>query len=117
MTVKNDRESRKQKEVESKMTKHNPQELQQKYEKWRDLYHQQAEAQKQWLEAEALFDQLTMYYQSPQWMEDHKRDLSVDCSGQEYSILSEDALWNMLTDRDELAKRWIRLGLDAIDKN
>jgi len=49
-------------------------------------------------------------------MADREADLPIEHSGKEHSIFSEDALWNMLTDRDELARRWMRLGLDAIDK-
>jgi hypothetical protein len=40
--------------------------------------------------------------------------VSLECHG-EYSILSEDTLWDVLVDRDEVAKRWMRLGLDAFD--
>lgn len=32
-----------------------------------------------------------------------------------HSIISEDALWNALTDHQEQAIRWMRLALDAID--
>jgi hypothetical protein len=49
-------------------------------------------------------------------MADREVDLPIEHSGKEHSIFSEDALWNMLTDRDELARQWMHLGLDAIDK-
>ncbi len=96
------------------MPQYDPQAMQQKYERWRHLHRQQEEAQKQWLEAQALLHELQAYYQSPQWREDHANNLPLECHG-EYSILSEDTLWDVLVDRDEVAKRWMRLGLDAFD--
>ena len=98
------------------MTSYNPQELQQKYEQWCALYRQQLKAQQQFLQAEALLNELKDYYLNPQWMADREADLPIEHSGKEHSIFSEDALWSMLTDRDELARKWMSLGLDAIDK-
>ena len=98
------------------MTDYNPQELQQKYKEWCELHRKQLEAQQQFLQAETLLNELKDYYLNPQWMADREADLPIEHSGKEHSIFSEDALWNMLTDRDELARRWMRLGLDAIDK-
>ena len=98
------------------MTNYNPQELQQKYEEWCELHRKQLEAQEQFLQAETLLNELKDYYLNPQWMADREADLPIEHSGKEHSIFSEDALWNMLTDRDELARQWMRLGLDAIDK-
>ena len=98
------------------MTNYNPQELQQKYEEWCELHRKQLEAQQQFLQAEALLNELKDYYLNPQWMADREADLPIEYSGKEHSIFSEDALWNMLTDRDELARQWMRLGLDAIDR-
>ena len=97
------------------MTDYNPQELQQKYEEWCELHRKQLEAQQQFLQAETLLNELKDYYLNPQWRADREADLPIEHSGKEHSIFSEDALWNMLTDRDELARRWMRLGLDAID--
>ena len=98
------------------MTNYNPQELQQKYEEWCELHRKQLEAQQQFLQAETLLNELKDYYLNPQWMADREADLPIEHSGKEHSIFSEDALWNMLTDRNELARQWMRLGLDAIDK-
>ena len=98
------------------MTNYNPQELQQKYEEWCELHRKQLEAQQQFLQAETLLNELKDYYLNPQWMADREADLPIEHSGKEHSIFSEDALWNMLTDRDELARQWMRLGLDAIDR-
>lgn len=98
------------------MTDYNPQELQKKYEEWCELHRKQLEAQQQFLKAEALQNELKDYYLNPQWMTDREADLPIEHSGKEHSIFSEDALWSMLSDHDELARKWMRLGLDAIDR-
>ncbi len=98
------------------MTDYNPQELQQKYEQWCELYRQQLEAQEQFAQAAALLNDLKTYYLDPQWMKDREADLPIEHSGEAHSIFSEDALWSMLTDHDELAMKWMRLGLDALEK-
>ncbi|MGP5542657.1 DUF4298 domain-containing protein [Psychrobacter celer] len=98
------------------MTDYNPQELQQKYEQWCKLYRQQLEAQEQFAQAAALLNDLKTYYLDPQWMKDREADLPIEHSGEAHSIFSEDALWSMLTDHDELAMKWMRLGLDALEK-
>ncbi|WP_367104589.1 DUF4298 domain-containing protein [uncultured Psychrobacter sp.] len=98
------------------MSQYNPQEMQRKYEEWCQLYRQQLEAQEQFVQAEKLLRELKDYYFSPVWMADREADLPIEHSGETYSIFSEDGLWNSLTDRNELARKWIRLGLDAIDE-
>lgn len=94
---------------------YDPQQLQQKYERWHALYQKQLEAQEQWLEAEALRAELQGYYLDEQWMADREADLPIEHSGTAYSIFSEDALWDMMSEHDELARKWIRLGIDALD--
>ena len=37
-------------------------------------------------------------------------------SGEAHSIFSEDGIWNAMTEHQEQAIIWMRLGLDAIDK-
>lgn len=92
-----------------------PQAMQQKYERWYALYQRQLEAQQEWVEAEALRRELQAYYLDEQWMSDREADLPIDHSGEAHSIFSEDALWSMISDQDDLARKWMRLGLDAID--
>lgn len=99
------------------MSDHDPQQLQQKFEQWRKLYRQQLQAQQQWLEAEALYTELKQYYLGPDWMADFDKDLDLQYSGEAHSILSEDGLWDMISDHNELAMQWMRLGLDALDTN
>lgn len=105
-----------QRNREPNMARYDPQTLQQKYERWRELHRKQEEAQTQWLEAEALLHELKAYYQTAQWHEDRANNVPIECNGDEYCITGEDTLWDMLTDRDDLAIRWMRLGLDAFER-
>lgn len=97
------------------MSQNTPQQLQQKFERWRELYLEQLEAQQRWQEAETLYAELVEYYQSSQWMTDHEQDKQLQYSGTAHSILSEDGLWNMISDRNDLAMQWMRLGLEALE--
>lgn len=97
------------------MSQYDPQQLQQKFERWSELYQEQLQAQQRFQEAEALYAELQAYYQSPQWMADHEANPQLQYSGDVHSIFSEDALWNMISDRNELAIQWMRLGLDALE--
>lgn len=97
------------------MENYDAQALQKKYEHWHDLHQQIHEAQEKWREASALLSELQTYYQSEQWRKDYENNVAVECADNVHSILSEDALWSALTDHQEQAIRWMRLGLDAID--
>lgn len=101
---------------EPNMPQYDVQTMQQKYERWRELHRQQQRAQTEWVEAEGLLHELHAYYQSVQWREDHANGVSIECKDGEYCITSEDTLWDMLTDRDEVSIRWMRLGLDALER-
>ncbi|XID74217.1 hypothetical protein ACF3NA_06520 [Alkanindiges sp. WGS2144] len=50
-----------------------------------------------------------------QWRSDYDSDLQLEYSGEAYSILSQDTIWDAITDHQAQATRWIRLGLNAID--
>ncbi|MDN5561619.1 DUF4298 domain-containing protein [Psychrobacter immobilis] len=98
------------------MSKFDVQELQKKFERWHSLHEQIQQAQEKWLEADTLLSELLTYYQSEQWFDDHDSNLMVDCAAGVHSITSEDALWNALTEHREQAVRWMKLGLDVIEK-
>ncbi|WP_220463665.1 DUF4298 domain-containing protein [Sediminihaliea albiluteola] len=74
------------------MSQYDPQTLQQKYERWRELQRKQEQAQAEWLEAEGLLRELHAYYQSAQWREDHAKRVPIECNNGEYCITSEDTL-------------------------
>ena len=95
---------------------YNPQALQQQYEHCQDLHRQLIHAQQQWREAEQLWQDLSAYYQSAQWLEDYDNAPELQCREGEYSILAQDTLWNALEERRQLAIDWMKLGLKAIEQ-
>ena len=99
------------------MKEFDPQALQEKYERWHALHQKTEEAQAQWLEAGELMAELQEYYQSEQWRIDNVIEVRLECASDVHSILSEDALWNSLANRQEQAIKWMRLGLDVIDRS
>ena len=93
-----------------------PQEMQQQYEQYQALCRQLEAAQQQWQAAETLWQGLQLYYQSEQWLAEHDSDLNLATAKGEYSILGQDPLWEAMQARHERALRWIRLGLEAVEK-
>ena len=89
--------------------------LQQQYEQWHDLHRQMREAQQKWQAAEKLWQELQAYYQSEQWLEDYENAPELSCREGEYSILSQDTLWNALEERRQQAIDWMKLSLSAIE--
>ena len=94
-----------------------PQDIQHKFERWSALQSKLLQAQQDWREAEALLSEVQEYYLSPQWMQDRKADVTIKHSGEAHSIFSEDGIWNAMTEHQEQAITWMRLGLDAISKS
>ncbi|MES1964300.1 DUF4298 domain-containing protein [Psychrobacter sp. AH5] len=93
-----------------------PQEIQRKFERWYALQQKLLQAQQDWVEAEALLAEVQQYYLSPQWAQDRENDVAIEHSGETYSIFSEDGIWNAMSEHQEQAIGWMRLGLDSIDK-
>ncbi|PJG84364.1 DUF4298 domain-containing protein [Conservatibacter flavescens] len=54
-------------------------------------------------EAKQLVQQLDEFYQSSEWLElyDRSEEFNIDTRGN-YSVLSEDAIWNVLSEFDRL---------------
>lgn len=60
----------------------------------------------QWEEAYQLIQQLNEFYHSPLWLEiyDNADNICLETHGN-YSVLSQDAIWNAVTEQHELAKQ------------
>lgn len=93
-----------------------PQQMQQKFERWHALQQKLLQAQQDWVEAEALLSEVQSYYLSPQWAQNVENDVAIEHSGETHSIFSEDGIWNAMSEQQEQAIGWMRLALDAIDK-
>ncbi|OAQ15482.1 hypothetical protein F480_02825 [Bibersteinia trehalosi Y31] len=84
------------------MKKEEIQKLQDLYNQWVKLVPELEKSIAQWQQAERLLKPLSAFYASPVWRELHEHfDEILDTQGN-YSILSEDALWNALSDHKAL---------------
>lgn len=59
-----------------------------------------------WGEAEKIVMELESFYQNPEWLKlyDNANAFNIDTKGN-YSILSQDAIWNVLNEYQDCLKR------------
>lgn len=59
----------------------------------------------QWKQVQTLRQELEAFYFNPQWIElhDNADQFNIDTKGN-YSVLSEDAIWNLLVEQREIAE-------------
>ena len=93
-------------------------EIQTLYRRWLQLLPRLEAAQQEWKQAEDIMAQLDRFY-AEEYMEyaDALADglpVSLQTEG-EYSVLSEDALFDAFGDRHRLAWQWLRLATAALD--
>ncbi|QLB19641.1 hypothetical protein A6B41_09380 [Mannheimia granulomatis] len=98
------------------MKKADIQKMQDLYNQWVELLPELEKGIEQWKKAAELLEPLSQFYSSPKWRELHDSfDEELDTKGN-YSILSEDALWNALAEQHQLALEWLRLSTALITK-
>ncbi|WGE90048.1 DUF4298 domain-containing protein [Actinobacillus arthritidis] len=63
-----------------------------------------------WHKAIKLSQQLSLFYTSPEWLDlyDNANHIKLDTQGN-YSILSQDAIWNVLTEQRELTEQMSKI--------
>lgn len=84
------------------MNKTDIQVLQDHYNQWMKLAPELAESLAKWQQAETLLKPLSEFYGSEKWRELYDSFTEqLDTQGN-YSILSEDALWNAFSDHREM---------------
>lgn len=92
--------------------------IQDLYREWQGLLPQLEAAQNQWLHAMEVAQQLAGFYeneyQTYHLAIENGLEISWKTEG-EYSILSEDTLWNMLQEHYELSWFWLRAAIRQLD--
>ncbi|MBF0784468.1 DUF4298 domain-containing protein [Muribacter muris] len=80
------------------------QQAQDNYGRLLELQKKLADSIKDWQEAAKLAKELETFYQQPEWIElhDNSDSYAIDTKGN-FSVLSEDAIWNALWEQKELA--------------
>lgn len=98
------------------MKKEEIQKMQDLYNDWVALLPELEKGIEQWKQAMALLEPLSEFYSSPKWQELYDTfNEPLDTKGN-YSILSEDALWNALTEQHQLAIEWLKLSTKVITR-
>lgn len=99
------------------MNKSEIQKMQDYYNEWITLLPELEKALTQWKKATELLTPLNEFYFSPQWQELHQNfNETLETEGN-YSILSEDALWNAFHEHRRLAMEWLKLSTAVITKD
>lgn len=98
------------------MKKDEIQKMQDRYNEWVELLPELEKGIEQWKKAAELLEPLSHFYSDPKWRELHDSfDEPLETKGN-YSVLSEDALWNALSDQHRLALEWLKLSTAYITK-
>ena len=95
-------------------------EVQQLYAQWQQLLPKLQAAQQDWQQGCEIMQQLAHFYFDGEFMVyrdalEQGLALNLHTTG-EYSIMSEDALWNAFTEQQDLAWQRLRSALAVLDK-
>ncbi len=94
-------------------------EIQQLYREWMQWQPKLQAAQSDWQHAAALMQKLSQFYFGGEYNRYYNalaNGLDVDLRTQgEYSVMSEDALWNAFGEQQTLAWQWLRAAVAALD--
>lgn len=67
-------------------------------------------------EHSSLYKKLIEYYTSEEWLEHYDLSNETDIFQDiDHGVLSQDQVWNSLTELDVIAKEMIRLGVELLD--
>lgn len=94
-------------------------EIQQLYREWMQWLPKLQAAQSDWQHASAIMQKLAQFYFGGEYNRYYSalaNGLDVDLRTQgEYSVMSEDALWNAFGEQHALAWQWLRAAVAALD--
>lgn len=98
------------------MNQQDIQKLQDLYNQWNRLVPELEKSLELWQQANELLKPLADFYGTPKWRELHDNfDEMLDTQGN-YSILSEDALWNALSEHNELYEEMQDILAESVSK-
>lgn len=91
------------------------------YREWTQLLPQLEAARADWQRGEAIMRQLAAFYFDGGYracIDAQEQGWQPDLTTQgEYSILSEDALWNAYGEQQTLAWQWLRESMETLDRD
>ncbi|MCK3657579.1 hypothetical protein A4G18_02305 [Pasteurellaceae bacterium Pebbles2] len=95
----------------------NVQTMQDLYGEWLNLAPELEKSLELWQKAGEISQQLSQFYTSPEWRDYHENfDQSQINFGENHSVLSEDALWNVLDEQRQLNMKLLKLAVTLLDK-
>lgn len=93
--------------------------IQNLYREWLLLNEKMASAQQNWQRSNEIMQQLNDFYFNGEYRAFHEeieRGVKVDLSTQgEFSVMSEDTLWNAFHEHQQVAWQFMRLAMNALD--
>ncbi|OSI07176.1 Uncharacterised protein [Neisseria animaloris] len=95
--------------------------IQKLYREWTQLLPKLEAAHQDWLRGEAIMRELAQFYFEGEYMRyvqalEDGLDVNLHTQG-EYSIMSEDALWNAFAEQQNLAWQRLRSAVAVLDRN
>lgn len=105
----------------SRPTQERINEIQTLYREWTELLPRLTAARQDWQRGEMIMRELAAFYFDGEYREcleaeEHGWQPDLTTKG-EYSILSEDALWNAYSDQQTLAWQWMRDCMETLDRD
>ncbi|MFD0965918.1 DUF4298 domain-containing protein [Seminibacterium arietis] len=92
------------------------QQAQDLYNQWVELLPELEKSFEQWKKATDIIEQLGKFYFSDKWrdLHDNADQYKIDTKGN-YSVLSEDAVWNAVHEKRELDLQWLKAIVAKLD--
>lgn len=95
------------------------QRIQNLYGEWVKLHEKLVAAEQDWQRSQALMRELHDFYFNGKYMQyneaiENGAEVHIDTQG-EYSVMSEDALWNAFHENQQLAWSRLRAAVDVLD--
>lgn len=91
------------------------QQMQDNYARLVELLPELEKSLSQWQESYQLIQQLNLFYHSPLWLElyDNADNIQLETNGN-YSVLSQDAIWNAVTEQYHLTEELRKMITDFL---
>ncbi|PSJ80516.1 DUF4298 domain-containing protein [Neisseria iguanae] len=105
----------------SPLTQQQLAEIQALYREWTELLPKLKAARRDWQRGDAIMRELAAFYFGGEYLaclEAKEQGWQPDLTTQgEYSVLSEDALWDAYGDQQALAWQWMRDCIETLDRD
>lgn len=107
--------------MSQEITQNRINEIQEKYREWKELHQKLTESLKYWQKSAELMKDLEKFYFSGEYQNIYEQiengaEFDLKTKG-EYSIMSEDTLWNAFHEQQSLLWKQLRFAVEQLDTN